>query len=167
MGHVRDNLAIGESIVLEAKVSLTRLIPSIVIALLLIIFGSAAGGSGFLIFLLIGALYVAGTYLSLREIELVVTNKKIRGKIGWIKKQQMDSPLDKVNQVSCNNTLMGAMFKYGTITVATSSGTYHFKYINHASDFKNQVMNSVERYKEDQMALQAQKIAMAMRGNSV
>ena len=33
MGHVRDNLAIGESIVLEAKVSLTRLIPAVILAL--------------------------------------------------------------------------------------------------------------------------------------
>ena len=167
MGYVRNNLAIGESIVLEAKVSLTRLIPSIIVAILLAIVGSAAGAGGFFICLLLGVLYVAGTYLTLREIELVVTNKIIRGKIGWIKRQQMDSPLDKVNQVSCHNTLIGAIFKYGTITVATSSGTYNFKYIKDATDFKNQVMNTVEQYKEDQMALQAQKIAMAMHGASM
>ena len=53
MGYVRNNLAIGESIVLEAKVSLTRLIPSIIVAILLAIVGSAAGAGGFFICLLL------------------------------------------------------------------------------------------------------------------
>lgn len=101
-----------------------------------------------------------------RAVELAVTSKRVVGKIGFANSQIMDSPLNKVQNVTVISSLGGKIFNYGTIEVTTASDKYLFGAIKNADAFKNIVMAQVEQYEEDRMMQQAQMMASAMSGTA-
>ncbi len=95
--------------------------------------------------------------------ELAITNKKVYGKIGFIKTVEMNSPIHQIQNVKVSNGLFGKIFKYGTIDITTTTGVYYFKYVKNPNDFKNTVMAQIAQSEESKMDLHAQKIADAIK----
>lgn len=94
---------------------------------------------------------------------LAITNKKIFGKTGIIKTNEMNSPNKQIQNVKVESNFFGKIFKYGTVHITTTSGVYSFGYINKAEEFRNIVMEQIENTEEDKMDLHAQKIADAIK----
>lgn len=78
------------------------------------------------VFLVIGAL----VYFWLRSYELIVTDKRIYGKVAWGKR--VDLPVDSVSATSTIKFLKG-------VAVATSSGKISFLVIKNAEDIYNTI----------------------------
>lgn len=96
--------------------------------------------------------------------ELGVTTKRLMGKIGVLKSETLDAPLNKIQNVSADRTFLGRILGYGTIVITTAGGAVKFPGIKNADAFKGFVMNQVEEYEERRMKEQAQQMATAMAG---
>ncbi len=154
MSYVENNLVKDEKIVSRADVNMVAIVPTIIIAVLMT----------FIIFLLpISVIIVVLKIFQLKSTELVVTNKKIIGKTGLINTKVMDSPINKINNISVEQGLGGKIFGYGKIIVSTSSGGYEFNCIKNADNFRHSVMNEIDRADEERVQKQAQELANAMR----
>jgi len=90
-------------------------------------------------------------------------DKKIRGEIGFLKKQTLDAPLDKINDIYVSQGILGRILGYGNINISTSSSTFNFKGILYADSFKNKILEQIEIYKKEQIENQAKLMAEAMK----
>jgi uncharacterized membrane protein YdbT with pleckstrin-like domain len=94
--------------------------------------------------------------------QLVLTNKRIYGKVGLINTKTLDTPLGKVNNVSVESGLFGKIFGYGTINITNSSGVYSIKCVKSPDAFRNTLMSEIDKYDENRIKKQASEMANAL-----
>lgn len=98
--------------------------------------------------------FLIGFYLFPRDliryfnIKLIITNKRLKGKVGFIRTSELDSPLNKIDSVQINQGLFGKVFNYGTIIVTTASSKFKFDYIENPSEFKSILNSQIDKYSE-------------------
>ncbi|MDR1688332.1 MAG: PH domain-containing protein [Clostridiales bacterium] len=143
--YVERNLQKEEHVVLVAKTHWAVLIPHIL-----------------LMFVLVGFLTIWIPLIAFFTTELGFTNKKLIGKVGLIATKSVDSPLNKINNVSVSSGLWGKIFNYGTLHITTSSGAYLFVGVANAEQFKASLMAQVDQFDEDRIKKQATELANAM-----
>lgn len=146
--YLNESLVNDEKIVEQGKVSGIILLPHII-----------------LICVGVGLFTIWKPLIAMLTTELAVTNKKILGKKGFIKTEEMNSPLNTVQNVKVSNGLWGKIFKYGKIDITTTSGTYSFDYIKNANEFKAIIMAQIDNKEKDAMNMNAQAIANALKNN--
>ena len=120
-------------------------------------FGVISGISSLLLaaLIIVSILYALIPIIRLMCIELVVTDKKIIGKNGVIYSNAIDAYLEKIDNFVIDETLMGRIFHFSTITVGTASTTIKFPYMQNAVEFKNKVMDCYDARKTALMKEQA------------
>ena len=112
-----------------------------------------------MILIVVSILYALIPIIRLVCIELVVTDKKIIGKNGVIYSNAMDVYLEKIDNFVIDETLMGRIFHFSTITIGTASTTMKFPYMQNAVEFKNKVMDCYDARKTALMKEQADLIS--------
>lgn len=112
--------------------------------------------------IIIGLVWLPRDLIRYFTTKLEITNRRIKGKIGLINTNELDSPLTKLNSVQVKQGLFGKIFNYGTIIITTSSSAFEFDYVTKPNEFKTIINNQIEAYEENKMDMQAQKIANAM-----
>lgn len=112
--------------------------------------------------IMIGLVWFPRDLINYFTSKLEITNRRIKGKTGLIKTNELDSPLNKINSVQVKQGLCGKIFNYGTIIITTSSSVFEFDYVNKPNQFKTILNNQIEAYDENKMEMQAKKIANAM-----
>ena len=55
------------------------------------------------------------------------------------------------------------MFNYGTVSITTASTVFNFDYIDKPNEFKATLNNQIEKYDEERINIQAQKMAEAIK----
>lgn len=93
---------------------------------------------------------------------LAVTTKKIYGRTGLIKTNELESPLSKIQDIKVEHSFIGRFLKYGTVRVFTINGSYEFKYIKNPESFRKAVMAQIEATEYDKMDIHAERIASAI-----
>lgn len=78
--------------------------------------------------------------------DLYFTNKKVVGRNGFIAQKALDSPLDKINNISVTQTPIGK-----NIEITTSSDKHTFYYIANAHEFREKLLKQIDIYKDGQM----------------
>jgi Bacterial PH domain len=63
-------------------------------------------------------------FLLTKFTEFAVTDKRVIGKFGIIKRSSLELVLGKVESISVNQNLFGRIFNYGTVVVTGSGGTH-------------------------------------------
>lgn len=144
---VMDNLGRDEALVTQAKVHWACLIPHIIGILCVV-----------------GLFTIWGAIVRMCTTELVITNKRLYGKVGLVHTKTLDTPLNKVNTVSVESGLGGKIFGYGTLHITSSSGSYLYKGIKSPAVFRNALLEEIERYDEERIKKQASEMAAAIRG---
>ncbi len=96
------------------------------------------------------------------HIELAITNKRVIGKVGVFSLHALDSPLNKVQNVSVSQPFFGKLFNFGTVTIATAATEISFPAIKNADAFKNMLLAQIDQYEEDRVKQQAAEMASAM-----
>ena len=112
--------------------------------------------------ILVGLVWLPRDLIKYFTTILEITNKRVRGKTGLVKTNELDSPLNKINSVQVKQGFFGKLFNYGTIAITTASSVFEFDYVTNPNEFKTLLNNQIEAYKENKMEIQAQKIAKAM-----
>jgi uncharacterized membrane protein YdbT with pleckstrin-like domain len=159
---VEDQLQPGEEILYRAHVTRISLFPWIA-ALALALAGTAfafhqTGELGIAIAGGAVAVVLAGftlvKLLILRSFEHVLTNRRMIQQIGILRKQSMDAPLDKVNNVEHWQTLWGRLLGYGDVEIDTASehGATRFRSISRPLEFKNAIVGAAEAYRSHRFA---------------
>jgi len=79
-------------------------------------------------------------YFSDKTRELAITSKRIIGKFGWIKRNTIDYPLNKIENIEVYQGFIGRIFGFGEISVTGTGGTtLNFKGIKNPEGFKQQL----------------------------
>jgi len=137
MSYVSNSLSRGEEIVYRAAVHWGIYILPAIIALL----------SPFLFFIpLIFAIPMAiGAWIYSVNTEMAVTNKKVIGKWGLIRRITIEQRLTKIDSISVEQGIFGRMLNYGSINVRGGGATNTpIKFIANPLDFKRQVEHAIE-----------------------
>ena len=159
------NLGKDESVVRQATVHWKKLIVPGIFALLFIIAGlSSEDSSAAAMGVILGVIILLIAMIPIWTTKLIITNKRIMGKTGLIKTKTLDAPLNKVNTVSVSSGLGGKIFGYGKIHITTSSGDFLFSGIQAPSQFRQVLMEQIDRFDDDRIKKQASEMARAMRG---
>ncbi|MCL2760131.1 MAG: PH domain-containing protein [Desulfuromonadales bacterium] len=169
--YLQANLGQDENVVYSAKVSWSTMIPYAVIVVFILFlvinarFGSAnkISDRAFYFLLIMSLLLLLPQIIRILTTELGLTNKRVFGKVGFISTDIMESPLDKINNVSLKIGLLDKMLNCGTVKVDTASGTYLFRTISSPNNFRVFIMNKVNQVNDDKMKKQAEEIARAMK----
>ena len=159
-----------ENDIAKAKINKAALIPSILTALIIdtILLAYNFSYDDYYIFIssiiAIGVmvLFVGFKLFVLFNTRLALTSKRIYGKTGIINTKSMDSPISKINSVSVEQGFWGKVFRYSTISVSTSSGTFKFAYIKNADEFKEKTMEQIDAYENERLKNQAAQLMGAM-----
>lgn len=96
--------------------------------------------------------------------KLAITDKRVVGKVGVFNTDSLDAPLNKIQNVSVEQPFWGKVFNYGTVCISTASGIFEFGAIKNADEFKNTILDQIEKYEEDRIKQQATEMARAMYG---
>ena len=78
---------------------------------------------GFLLCFVVGFYWLIQAYIYFTTSEYGITNKRVVIKTGWIERNSLELLLDKVEGVLVDQSLLGRLLNYGTITVIGTGGT--------------------------------------------
>ena len=74
--------------------------------------------------IVIGLFFLGQAYIRYKTTELAITSKRVIVKTGFISRSTMEINLNKVESLQVDQTVMGRMFDFGTLTIA-GTGTTH------------------------------------------
>lgn len=119
-------------------------------------FGWAVALLGIIIFLV--------KYFQWKSNIWVVTNYRVIDEAGLLSHFAKESPLDKINNVSYDQTLWGRLFNYGHVEIQTAAevGATDYYNVYHPKRLKDTITLAQSEYKNIQLGNQALQMASAM-----
>ncbi len=170
---MRTPLQKGEKVLLVTYSSWTSLIGPSLIALIGIaaaIFVVAQYGFvwGWLLAVL-GIVYWLIRYYSWKVNIWVVTNFRVIDEAGLLSHYAKESPLDKINNVSYDQSVGGRLFNYGHVEIQTAAevGATDYYNVNHPKRLKDTITAAQADYKSWQYGNQAAQMAAAIDARNV
>jgi len=113
---------------------------------------------------LLGVIVFFVKYLQWKSSIWVVTNYRVIDEAGLFSHYAKESPLDKINNVSYDQTLWGRLFNYGHVEIQTAAEIGATDYFNvyHPKRLKDTITLAQSDYKNIQLQSQATQMASAM-----
>jgi uncharacterized membrane protein YdbT with pleckstrin-like domain len=106
----------------------------------------AVGIAGFTM-MLIGGIILGIAVIRRNATEMAVTNKRIIIKVGFLTKRTLELFLAKVESVGVEQTLLGRMLGFGSISVRGTGGTNEpFSHVADPLEFRRQVQHQIEEH---------------------
>lgn len=163
---MRTSLQKGEKVLLVTHGSWTTLIIPVLIAIAGLV---ASYFIGFIphygwIAAVLGLLYLLIRYANWNANIWVVTNFRVIDEVGLLSHFAKESPLDKINNVSYRQTIMGRIFNYGDVVIQTAAqvGATTYDNVNHPKRLQETIVAAQSGYKHWEYDNQAQQMAAAM-----
>ena len=129
MSYVDSNLMNGEVVMHRAKLHKILFLWPGIVALVAFILGLwilvhpqyklMSAGISFLV----GIIFLLSPYVQYVTSEYAVTNKRVVVKVGLISRQTLETLLQKIEAISVDQTVVGRMLNYGSITIIGTGGT--------------------------------------------
>ena len=85
--------------------------------------------------------------LKYKSIKLIIGEKTVKGKYGFLTTHELDSPIDMISGVQIIQTLGGKIFNYGTIVISTASTVFNFDLIESPHEFKEFLLERMNNKK--------------------
>jgi membrane protein YdbS with pleckstrin-like domain len=165
---MRTPLQKGEKILLMTYTSWTALVLPFLVALALVVAGIVVvlrvpSMWGWLVSLA-GVGYWLLRYSAWKVNIWVVTNFRVVDEAGLLTHYAKESPLDKINNVSYDQTVAGRLFNYGHVEIQTAAeaGATDYFNVNHPKRLKDTITAAQSEYKNWQFGNQAAQMAAAM-----
>jgi uncharacterized membrane protein YdbT with pleckstrin-like domain len=95
-----------------------------------------------------------------------VTNYRVIDECGVFSISSKESPIDKINNVSYHQSILGRIFNYGDVVVQTAAemGETNYMNLSNPKKLKEALSTAQELYKDLQLNKQANKLADAVDG---
>jgi len=151
MSYIDNNLMSGEEIVYRAKLHwVVFLWPVIWLVVALLFFssgGDAAAGGG--LFILIAIATGIASFINYSTSEFGITNKRVMVKVGFIRRNSLETLLNKVEGIQVNQGILGRILGYGSITVSGTGGTKDpFHKISAPLEFRRKAQEQIATVQE-------------------
>jgi len=93
-----------------------------------------------------------------------VTNLRVIDEYGVFSNNTKESPLDKINNVSYNQSFLGKIFGYGNVQIQTAAeiGSTTYSDVENPKELKDTITHMQEEYKQYQIKNQATELASAI-----
>ena len=148
MSYVEDHLLPGERIVHRAHLHrIGYIVPALLFAaietfaLWMVLNGQYLWGA---ITAAVGLLPVLWAWIDFSSSEFAVTDKRVVIKVGFIQRRTLETMLNKVENVGVDQSVLGRVLDYGTITVTGTGGTQErFPNIGAPLEFRRQVQSQI------------------------
>lgn len=89
-------------------------------------------------------LFAIGPWIKLATSEFAVTDKRVLVKVGLVQRDSLETLLSKVEAIGVDQTLLGRMLGFGTITIVGTGGTREtFERIASPLEFRRQVQAQI------------------------
>jgi uncharacterized membrane protein YdbT with pleckstrin-like domain len=113
---------------------------------------------------LLAALVPGYNYLEWKHNLWAVTNYRVIDENGFISRYSKESPLDKINNVEYDQTLIGRLLGYGDVKIQTAAemGDTTYNLIHHPKLLKDTITQAREEYQKMQTGKQATQLAEAL-----
>lgn len=177
--YVRRNLRPGERIILEARITrfqvwgMTVLV-GLILPTVAIIYSLANDpdslGADFRIAILADFLFVPLAFfcarLTYKRTELAVTDMRVVEKSGVFSDNSVETPLDRIQNVVYNQSILGKTFGYGTVVIQSAArfGAEGIKGVENPQMVRDAILQQVELYRQKLIKEQAEAIATSMLG---
>lgn len=150
-----------EKIIKRSQIHIGIFIAPLFLTLFCVLIFLLTGGIGFRLFL-ISLLWLLIRFIAYKNNDLILTNKRVFGKLGLISTTQMQSPLNMINSVSFSNGIFGKLLGYGTVQVVTASTMYKFRFIRDGQTLYGDIFQQLEHSEKEKLQAQAEAIANAI-----
>jgi len=163
MSYVDKHLIEGETIVYATGLHWVVLLQAIFLTIifgaagvaLLVLYernqGGASGTStammaGGIALLAVAAICMFAGIVKRNATEMVVTNKRVVLKVGFLTRNTFELLLQKVESIGVKETVMGRILGYGTVVVDGTGGSSEpFNRVSHPIEFRKQVQQQIEK----------------------
>lgn len=163
---MRTPLQKGEKILLVTYRNWTTLIVPVLIAVLGLV---ASYFIGFIerwgwIAAVLGLLYFTVKYFQWKVNIWVVTNYRVIDETGLLQHYAKESPLDKINNVSYDQSVWGRVFNFGHVEIQTAAeiGATDYYNVNHPKRLKDTITQAQSDFENLKITNQATQMAQAM-----
>lgn len=97
----------------------------------------------------------------------IVTNLRIIDESGVFSISAKESPLDKINNVTYHQSVMGRIFGFGDVEIQTAAemGATTYVGLKSPKELKDAITSAQESYKQNQLSFQAQKLSQALQNS--
>jgi len=153
MSFIKNQLLPGEKLIALAHqhpVVLSKVVLLNVLAAVIIgIFSFKLARYWILLFYLVPLASLLWEILVRQKKEYIITDHRVVKQEGVISVSSFDAPLDKINNVFYEQTVLGRILNYGKVGLETASeqGTTIFEFIPHPVKFKNCVVQERQAYR--------------------
>ncbi|MDR3056446.1 MAG: PH domain-containing protein [Zoogloeaceae bacterium] len=90
-------------------------------------------------------IFILFAIINVLTTELAVTNKKVIGKAGFIRRVSIDMPLSKLESINIDQGVIGRIFNFGSVSVRGIGGNnVGIPYINAPMNFRRVVMDLMD-----------------------
>jgi hypothetical protein len=151
-GYIYKILIPGEEIVLTSSVSLVAMLWKLVLGVPLAAFGlltlnSTAPWSSS-IMLAIGVILIWGVIFQYLTNHLILTNRRLIAKTGFIALNTVETKLDKIESINIQQTFIGRLLNYGHLRCTGTGGSIQsFPSIDGPTRFKRDLDTTLDRLK--------------------
>lgn len=94
-----------------------------------------------IILLIYGVVHLINVLITIKTTQLVVTNKRIIGKVGFLNTKTLESPINKITSISVESSIVGKILNYHNVKINVLGEMYNFKYVKNANELKKAIMN--------------------------
>lgn len=145
MGYIEDNLMSGERVVYRAKLHWAIFLKPIIFAVIAFIFFAVKETAPIgIVFFLVAIIWGLATFITFKTSEFGVTNKRVLIKVGWIRRNSLETLLTKVEGIQVNQGILGRILNYGTIIIKGTGGTSNpFHKIKAPLEFRIKVQEQI------------------------
>lgn len=153
MSFTKDQLLPGENLILLARqhplVLFRPVLLNLVTLAILAGLSIELAKAWIMAFYIAPLLYFLWEFLEWHRREYILTDRRVVRQEGVFSISSFDAPLDKINNVFHQQSLMGRLLKYGRVGLETASeqGTTLFDYLSRPVDFKNAIVRQRELYR--------------------
>ena len=146
MGYIDKNLMEGEEVLYRAKLHWAVFIWPVIWLVVAILFFTAGKEMAVwgVIFLLLAIIMGLSALITYATSEFGLTNKRVVGKIGFIRRNSIEVLLSKVEGIQVKQGIIGRIFNYGTVTISGTGGLKDpFKKIARPLEFRKKVQERI------------------------
>lgn len=139
MGHVDNNLMLGEIVLYRTKIHWIKyIVPSMIVLIGISLF-SVADELAIFVFG-VGALSFIKTWFLIFTSEFALTSERIITKVGLVRRDTLELLLENIEGVQINQSFFGRIFGYGTMIISgTGSAKTPFRSVAAPFQFWQQV----------------------------
>jgi uncharacterized membrane protein YdbT with pleckstrin-like domain len=141
MGYIEANLLPGETVVQRARlhwIVFLKAVAVVIVGLALIAVQPIVGA----VIVAVGLIMAVPPFLERATSEFGVTSKRVIIKVGLIQRRTLELLIRQVEAISVDQSLMGRIFNFGTITLTGTGGVREtFKNISNPLEFRRSIQS--------------------------